>query len=107
MTVNKEEGPDAPAFHPEASFFGYAGERLVVGTVFLFNWIDSNGPAPDIRFHDVHAYDARFNRRFSARSGKLIGKLAASVVHMQRVIKSSEGFAPRSNPGECLPGDTP
>ena len=36
------------AFHPEASFFGYAGERLAVGTAFLFDWIDRNGPAPDI-----------------------------------------------------------
>ncbi len=38
-----------PAFHPEASFFGYAGEQLAVGTPFLFDWIDRNGPAPDIQ----------------------------------------------------------
>jgi Putative lumazine-binding len=37
-----------PAFHPGASFFGYAGEQLAVGTDFLFNWIDKNGPAPNI-----------------------------------------------------------
>jgi Putative lumazine-binding len=37
-----------PAFHPNASFFGYAGEQLAVGTQFLFDWIDKNGPAPDI-----------------------------------------------------------
>ncbi|HLY41894.1 MAG TPA: nuclear transport factor 2 family protein [Terracidiphilus sp.] len=37
-----------PAFHPDASFFGYAGEQLAVGTQFLFDWIDKNGPAPDI-----------------------------------------------------------
>jgi Putative lumazine-binding len=37
-----------PAFHPEASFFGYAGEQLAIGTPFLFDWIDKNGPAPDI-----------------------------------------------------------
>ena len=37
-----------PAFHPNASFFGYAGEQLAVGTDFLFNWIDKNGPAPGI-----------------------------------------------------------
>ena len=37
-----------PAFHPNASFFGYAGEQLAVGTEFLFNWIDKNGPAPSI-----------------------------------------------------------
>ena len=37
-----------PAFHPEASFFGYAGEQLAIGTQFLFDWIDKNGPAPEI-----------------------------------------------------------
>jgi len=37
-----------PAFHPNASFFGYAGEQRAVGTQFLFDWIDKNGPAPDI-----------------------------------------------------------
>jgi hypothetical protein len=38
-----------PAFHPDASFFGYAGEQLAVGTPFLFDWIDKNGPAPNIQ----------------------------------------------------------
>jgi Putative lumazine-binding len=37
-----------PAFHPDASFFGYAAEQLAVGTQFLFDWIDKNGPAPEI-----------------------------------------------------------
>jgi hypothetical protein len=36
------------AFHPDASFFGYAGEQLAIGTEFLFDWIDKNGPAPGI-----------------------------------------------------------
>jgi hypothetical protein len=31
-----------PAFHPKASFFGYAGEQLAIGTQFLFDWIDKN-----------------------------------------------------------------
>jgi hypothetical protein len=37
-----------PVFHPDASFFGYVGERLAVGSRFLFDWIDKNGPAPGI-----------------------------------------------------------
>ena len=37
-----------PAFHPNASFFGYAGGELAIGTAFLFEWIDKNGPALDI-----------------------------------------------------------
>ncbi len=38
-----------PAFHPHASFFGYADEQLAIGTPFLFDWIDKNGPAPNIQ----------------------------------------------------------
>ncbi len=38
-----------PAFDPHASFFGYAGEQLAIGTPFLFDWIDKNGPAPNIQ----------------------------------------------------------
>lgn len=37
-----------PAFHRDASFFGYAGEQLATGAQFLFDWIDKNGPAPKI-----------------------------------------------------------
>jgi hypothetical protein len=37
------------AFHPNASFIGYAGGELAVGTPYLFDWIDRNGPAPDIQ----------------------------------------------------------
>lgn len=37
-----------PAFHPDASFFGYAGGQLAIGIQFLFDWIDKNGPAPAI-----------------------------------------------------------
>jgi hypothetical protein len=38
-----------PAFHPDAGFFGYAGRDLAVGLSFLFEWIDKNGPSPQIR----------------------------------------------------------
>ena len=37
-----------PAFHSQSSFFGYAGGQLAIGTKFLFDWIDRNGPAPHI-----------------------------------------------------------
>ena len=38
-----------PAFHPDAGFFGYAGRDLAVGLSFLFDWVDNNGPSPQIR----------------------------------------------------------
>src|SRR5215469_13239212 len=31
-----------------AFLFGYAGEQLAIGAKFLFDWIDKNGPAPNI-----------------------------------------------------------
>jgi hypothetical protein len=37
-----------PAFHANAGFFGYVGEDLAVGTSFLFEWVDKNGPSPRI-----------------------------------------------------------
>jgi len=49
-----------PAFHPDASFFGYAGGQLAVGIAFLFSWIDRNGPAPHLepRFISVDILDS-------------------------------------------------
>ena len=38
-----------PAFHADATIFGYAGPDLFAGPIQnLFDWNDSNGPAPDI-----------------------------------------------------------
>ncbi len=36
-----------PAFHPQASCFGYGGDQLAFGLAFLFDWIEGNGPARD------------------------------------------------------------
>ena len=49
-----------PAFHPGASFFGYAGGNLAAGMPVLFDWIDNNGPAPNIqpRFVSVDILDS-------------------------------------------------
>ena len=38
-----------PAFHEHAGFFGYDGPELAIGTAFLFDWVDKNGPSPHIR----------------------------------------------------------
>lgn len=38
-----------PAFHPEATIFGYVGEDLFSGPIEnLYQWNDANGPAKDI-----------------------------------------------------------
>ena len=38
-----------PAFHKDATIFGYIGDELFSGPIQkLFDWNDNNGPAPDI-----------------------------------------------------------
>jgi putative lumazine-binding protein len=38
-----------PAFHPEATMFGYAGADLFAGPIQgLFDWNDKNGPATEL-----------------------------------------------------------
>jgi hypothetical protein len=84
-----------PAFHPEASFFGYAGGELVTGTAFLFDYIDKNGPAPDVqpRFAAVDIVESIATVRLEVES--FSGALAGSGVHMSdffTLIKTPEGW---------------
>jgi hypothetical protein len=84
-----------PAFHQDASFFGFAGDQLAVGTPFLFDWIDKNGPAPDIKPHiasvDIIETIAVVRLEVSGWSGKLAG----SGVHMSdlfTLLKTPSGW---------------
>jgi hypothetical protein len=84
-----------PAFHPEASFFGYAGPELAMGTHFLFDWIDKNGPAPDIqaRFVSVDILESIAVVRLEVDGWS--GALAGSGVRMSDVftlLKTPEGW---------------
>ena len=39
-----------PAFHEDATIFGYVGPDLLAGPIqLLFDWNDQNGPATDLR----------------------------------------------------------
>lgn len=39
-----------PAFHPDATIFGYVGADLFAGPIqHLFDWHDQNGPAKDLQ----------------------------------------------------------
>lgn len=71
-----------PAFHQGASFFGYAGEQLAVGTPFLFDWIDKNGPAPNIepRIVSVDILDSIAVVHLEVADWS--GNLAGPAVHM-------------------------
>src|SRR4051794_27261458 len=84
-----------PAFHPNASFFGYAGEQLAVGTSFLFDWIDKNGPAPDIepRVVSVNVMESIAAVRLEVANWS--GKLAGSGVRMSDIftfLRMPEGW---------------
>lgn len=38
-----------PAFHEEATIYGYIGDALIAGPIkLLYDWVDGRGPAPDI-----------------------------------------------------------
>ena len=84
-----------PAFHPDASFFGYAGEQLAVGTQFLFDWIDKNGPAPKIepRVVSVDILDSIAVVRLEVAGWS--GNLAGSGVRMSdlfTLLKTPSGW---------------
>jgi hypothetical protein len=84
-----------PAFHADASFFGYAGGQLAVGPAFLFDWIDKNGPAPKIepRIVSVDILDSIAMVRLEV--GGWSGKLAGSDVRMSdlfTLLKTPSGW---------------
>jgi hypothetical protein len=74
------------AFHPQASFFGYAGGQLAVGSKFLFDWIDGNGPAPDIEPRVVSVDILESIAVVRLEVSNFSGKLAGSGVHMSDIF---------------------
>jgi Putative lumazine-binding len=71
-----------PAFHPQASFFGYAGDQLAIGTEFLFDWIDRNGPAPGIEPRVISVDIVESIAVVRVEVANWSGKLAGSGVRM-------------------------
>lgn len=84
-----------PAFHPDASFFGYAGNQLAIGTKFLFDWIDKNGPADKIepRIVSVDILESIAVVRLEVAGWS--GNLAGSGVYMSdlfTLLKTPDGW---------------
>ena len=84
-----------PAFHPAASCFGYAGGDLVTEAEFLFDWIDKNGPAPDIepRFASIDILNSIAVVRLEVENWS--GKQAGAGVRMSdlfTLLKTPEGW---------------
>ncbi len=84
-----------PAFHPDASFFGYAGPQLAVGTPFLFDWIDRNGPAPQIepRIVGIDVFDslAVVHLDVAGWSGALAGN-GVRMTDIFTLLRTAEGW---------------
>ncbi len=84
-----------PAFHPDASFFGYAGDQLGVGTPFLFDWIDQNGPADKIEPRVVSVDILKSIAVVRLDVGGWSGNLAGSGVYMSdlfTLLKTPDGW---------------
>jgi hypothetical protein len=84
-----------PAFHPNASFIGYAGGGLVKGPDFLFDWVDRNGPSPglQVRFASVTILHSIAAVHLEVEN--LSGNLAGSGVHMSdlfTLLHTPEGW---------------
>lgn len=84
-----------PVFHPGASFFGFVGGKLATGLPFLFDWVDKNGPAPDIqpRFVSVDVLESIAVVRLEVDGWS--GALSGSGVRMSDVftlLKTPEGW---------------
>lgn len=84
-----------PPSTPNASFFGYAGEQLAVGTDFLFNWIDKNGPAPSIepRMVSVDIFEsiAVVHLEVAGWSGSLAGS-GVRMSDLFTLLKTQNGW---------------
>ncbi len=84
------------AFHPNATFFGYVGTDLAMGTAFLFDWIDKNGPAVDIqpRFVSVDILDsiAVVRLEVAGWSGTMAGPGGAHMSDVFTLLRMPEGW---------------
>ena len=85
-----------PAFHADATLVGYVGDNLLFTPVqVLFDWIDENGPAPDIEptFASIEILETIAVVRLEIKQWS--GKNAGSGVHMSdlfNLIKTEEGW---------------
>jgi hypothetical protein len=85
-----------PGFHPDASLVGYAPGQFLFGPIqILYDWIDGNGPAPDIKpnFASIEILETIAIVRLEVYGWS--GKLAGSGVHMSdlfNLVKTEEGW---------------
>jgi len=81
-----------PAFHEGCTFYGHYDGTLLAGPIqMLFDWVDANGPASDIRFRvtnvDVHDTIASVSMEVENMTGKLAGASGATLSDLFQLIK--------------------
>ncbi len=85
-----------PGFHADARLVGYFGGELYYSPIqVLFEWIDANGPAPDIepRFASIEIVETIAVVRLEVE--RWSGALAGSDVHMSdlfMLLKTDAGW---------------
>jgi hypothetical protein len=85
-----------PSFHPAATFFGHYPGGVMTGSIQqLFDWIDKNGPAPDIqsRFATVEILGkiASVRLELEGMSGALAGA-GVSMSDLFSLMQTDEGW---------------
>jgi Putative lumazine-binding len=80
------------SFHPAATFFGYYQGELFAGTCQkLFDWVDGNGPAPDVKIRlvnvDIHNTIAVVRVEMENLRGKLSVPEGATLSDLFQLIK--------------------
>jgi len=84
-----------PAFHEQASFFGYVGDQLAAGLGFLFDWIDRNGTAPSLEARVVSVDVAESIAVVRLEVANFTGRLAGSGAQMSDIftfLRTPEGW---------------
>jgi putative lumazine-binding protein len=81
-----------PAFHEGCTFYGHYNGTLLAGPIqMLFDWVDANGPASDIRFRvtnvDVRNTIASVSAEVENMTGKLAGASGATLSDLFQLIK--------------------
>lgn len=85
-----------PVFHPAATFFGQYPGGVMAGPIQqLFDWIDKNGPAPDIQYRfasvEILGTIAYLHLELEGLSGSLAGE-GVSMSDIFTLMATEEGW---------------
>lgn len=85
-----------PGFHADATIVGYNSGQLMFSPIqVMFDWVDENGPAPDIEPHLASIEILNTIAIVRLEVEQWSGKLAGSGVHMSdlfNLVKTEEGW---------------